>query len=477
MRKMAALAEEKKEDDGDYNHVVRDDEPQSIINETKFSPETNESKDLTTHDIDSQKAAAPAPQKTKKSPLLLLVCASGITSCYLWYGTIQEHIFHMDNNASDDKEGEGGDKQSITLFLLATGTFSAFLIAWIWSILGPILLSMDKSSGSSTEGKRDTKEQTEGRLNHPLIILTSITYLSAMSASNESLHYVSYPTCVLAKSSKLIPTMLVGWLVDQWRNWRRSRGSNSSSSGTNANDGHGKSINTLEWIGAALITLGILLFQYIQLQKQSSENHHGSHGGTNEDKGDSPFGLALLGLSLFMDGLLGACQSVLKQKGEAPPKDSTNNNNNNIAVQYYRPPTAMETMLYINLYATFILLAASHYAGQFQRGIDMMLTNSNTKSMLLLQLNLSASLGQVFIFLTIHYFSPLTCTTITTTRKFFTLLLSVYKFGHVLNVWQWVSVGLVFGGLYLQIAAKLFEQQQQHHPHDEATGEGKKKVE
>ena len=82
-------------------------------------------------------------------------------------------------------------------------------------------------------------------------------------------------------------------------------------------------------------------------------------------------------------------------------------------------------------------------------------TQAENTSKLLLQLNLSASLGQVFIFLTIHHFSPLTCTTVTTTRKFFTILLSVYKFGHVLDVWQWCSVGLVFGGLYLEIVAKF----------------------
>ena len=83
--------------------------------------------------------------------------------------------------------------------------------------------------------------------------------------------------------------------------------------------------------------------------------------------------------------------------------------------------------------------------------------SSEGKSALLLQFNLSASLGQVFIFLTVHHFSPLTCTTITTTRKFFTILLSVYKFGHVLGAVQWLSVALVFAGLYLEIVAKLFE--------------------
>mmetsp|Transcript_39532 Transcript_39532/g.85260 ORF Transcript_39532/g.85260 Transcript_39532/m.85260 type:complete len:460 (+) Transcript_39532:75-1454(+) len=444
--------EEKKDDECEYS--VAGNLPQST-DEAKYqqhnSLKNNESSAFVTNE--SNDSSEP---KTKKSPLLLLLCASGITSCYLWYGTIQEHLFHMDTT-----EESGSVNESITLFLLATGTFSSFLLAWIWTIIGPILLSKKKLGSSDVVESKQRANNNQvlagGRLNHPLIVLTSLAYLSAMSASNESLHYVSYPTCVLAKSAKLIPTMIVGWLVDQWRS-RRSR---SSSSSAHADNAGGKSINTMEVIGAALITIGIVSFQLVQLQKQAND----AHNGEKEVKGDSPYGLALLGFSLFMDGLMAACQSVLKQK------DTTNKitvTTNTISA-YCRAPTAMETMLYINLYATFILLPASHYVGQFQRGIAMLCSNSSTKSILLLQLNLSAALGQVFIFLTIHHFSPLTCTTITTTRKFFTILLSVYKFGHVLVVWQWISIGLVFGGLYLQIAAKLFERHNGDH------GGGKKK--
>ncbi len=394
-------------------------------------------------------------KRSNSRPLLLLLCATGITSCYLWYGTVQEHLFQLDNAKGED------DKQSITLFLLATGTFSSSLLALIWIVIGPLLLSQssNKSSASNTENNRSRPDkqqrvvaEQDGRLNHPLLALTSITYLSAMAASNESLHYVSYPTCVLAKSSKLIPTMVVGWLVDKYRSYWHRRTPNNTSSSSNSSTNH-KGINGMEWLGAALITVGILSFQYIQLQKQSSNNSSRHHSNTQE-KGDSPYGLALLGLSLFMDGLLGACQSTLKQT-HPHSKSST-----------FRPPSAMETMLYINLYATLILIPCSYYAGQFQQGMSILFpsaesitnTQAHHTSQLLLQLNLSASLGQVFIFLTIHHFSPLTCTTVTTTRKFFTILLSVYKFGHVLDVWQWSSVGLVFGGLYMQILAKFIDE-------------------
>ncbi|EJK70239.1 hypothetical protein THAOC_08416, partial [Thalassiosira oceanica] len=126
----------------------------------------------------------PSPRVNKGRPLLLLVCASGITSCYLWYGAVQEQVYLLDQ--SERGGGSGGEKgadQSITLFLLATGTFSAFLLALVWSFAGPLLIRR-----SSSDGPQRVSSQGEQRgLNHPLIIFTSISYLSAMSCSNESL--------------------------------------------------------------------------------------------------------------------------------------------------------------------------------------------------------------------------------------------------------------------------------------------------
>lgn len=448
MNRMASVAEEKKDCEEYYYYLAKDDRPRT--NEASGHDLLKNSEPVTSTD-DNDASSAPKPhtnlesqrdnvdvslpqgppagELTKKSPLLLLMCASGITSCYLWYGVVQEHLFRMENAGDDEREGS--DNESITLFFLAAGTFSCFLLAWLWSVIGPVLLSEKSES-------KHHKQKGEQGLNHPLIIVTSLTYLSAMAASNESLHYVSYPTCVLAKSSKLIPTMVVGWAVDRWRVLRNNRSGNNDD---------GKHINAMEWIGAALITVGILSFQYIQLQKQTSEDSR--HDG-KEVKGDSRYGLALLGLSLFMDGLLGACQSALKQKDA---KQTTTKN-----TSHYRSPSAMESMLYINLYATLLLLPISYYAGQFHRGLATIFYNSNDrKSVLFFQLIISSTLGQVFIFLTIHHFSPLTCTTITTTRKFLTILFSVYKFGHVLGFFSWMGIGLVFTGLYLQIAAKCFD--------------------
>ena len=91
-------------------------------------------------------------KKKKKSPLLLLLCATGITSCYLWYGTIQEHLFQLDNAKVVDEENDGRKKQSITLFLLATRTFSSSVLALIW-------IMIDRSSYHHHKQMVNTREK------------------------------------------------------------------------------------------------------------------------------------------------------------------------------------------------------------------------------------------------------------------------------------------------------------------------------
>lgn len=53
---------------------------------------------------------------------------------------------------------------------------------------------------------------------------------------------------------------------------------------------------------------------------------------------------------------------------------------------------------------------------------------------------------QTFIFMTVVSFGPLTCSIVTTTRKFFTILGSVILFGNVMTSLQWVGTVLVFLG-------------------------------
>uniref|UniRef100_A0A7S2I893 UDP-galactose transporter n=1 Tax=Helicotheca tamesis TaxID=374047 RepID=A0A7S2I893_9STRA len=201
-----------------------------------------------------------------------------------------------------------------------------------------------------------------------------------------------------------------------------------------------KAYSLKEWLGASLITAGIIIFNLSRMSASKGD----------EKGGDSVFGLALLAFSLFMDGLLSSCQGIMKENGK-----SGNNQ------QQYRCPSAMEMMLFTNLYAAIFIAPLSVYSGQFSNGIDIITKSTSNPTdnelsaiQLIALLNGSAAAGQVFVFLTIHHFSSLVCTTITTTRKFFTILLSVRNFGHVFSAVQWCSIFMVFGGLYFEIVSK-----------------------
>jgi UDP-galactose transporter B1 len=376
--------------------------------------------------------------------ILLSFCALGICVSYLTYGFIQEECFGRDKTIG-----------SVTSFILITQSITNVFVAKLLIILFPL------------------KKEDEGGLNHRLLLLStlykstyflieflkqksnhthslltmyiaSFCFAAAMNATNESLSYVSYPTAVLAKSSKLIPTMIMSGFVDS---------------------------KTFEWeeiVGAILITGGVVLFNLsrmglldIRMGGGGGETTSSAYQGPQKQHTDSLFGIILLLFSLFMDGLLASCQSLLKTQRRNHKTGKT-----------YRPPTAMETMLFTNLYSIPFLLPLALGSGQFQLGMKLIRTpaslfNSNPSSstthanlfsfaalsfqMTLLLLNLTAAMGQIFISITIKNFSPQICTTITTTRKFLSIVLSVHRFGHVFTPIQWSAVVMVFGGLRLEM--------------------------
>lgn len=67
---------------------------------------------------------------------------------------------------------------------------------------------------------------------------------------------------------------------------------------------------------------------------------------------------------------------------------------------------------------------------------------------------LCGAVGQNFIFFTISRFGSLTNTTITTTRKFVSIVVSSVVSGNPLSTKQWGSVFMVFSGLSYQIYLK-----------------------
>eukprot|EP00118_Oscarella_pearsei_P005138 m.23188 g.23188 ORF g.23188 m.23188 type:complete len:370 (+) comp28445_c0_seq1:31-1140(+) len=327
----------------------------------------------------------------------LLVCFLGIFFSYLVFGFVQEKI-------TRGSYGEGDGKERFTFFL-----FLVFVQCIINALVAKIVVLSWSCKGDVPTPRHSTPQS--------MYLTCSLSYVGAMLASNSSLKYVSYPTQVLGKSCKPIPglrhhivlgsastafsscffppslpVMLLGVLFSRKRYpfWK--------------------------YVVVLLIVSGVAIFLY-------------KDRGHSQDKPTEGLGWGevLLIVSLFLDGLTGVFQNNLKE---------------------YRTGS-FHMMLYLNIWSIVVLLPVLVFSGQGVTSLSFLARHPEVLSHLLAFGMLSA-LGQIFIFQTIENFGPLTCSIITTTRKFFTILCSVVLFGNVLLARQWFGVFLVFLGLCIE---------------------------
>ncbi|GFO02629.1 solute carrier family 35 member b1 [Plakobranchus ocellatus] len=226
-----------------------------------------------------------------------------------------------------------------------------------------------------------------------LFAVCSLTYLGAMLASNHSLQHVAYPTQVLGKSIKPIPVMILGVLFA------------------------GKRYPLAKYFCVLLIVTGVALFMY----KDKKVVAH------SENKSLIGMGEILLLISLTLDGLTGASQDRMRS---------------------FHKTGANSMMLFVNLFSVLWLGIGLVATGEIFSFISFA---SRYPSVLfnMISFSLASALGQMFIFMTVTSFGPLTCSIITTTRKFFTILASVLIFQNPMSSRQWLGTSLVFVGLGL----------------------------
>lgn len=222
----------------------------------------------------------------------------------------------------------------------------------------------------------------------------SACFVLAMTATNWALAYVSYPVQALAKSCKIVPAMIGGVF------------------------GRGKNYNYREYLSAALVIIGTVLFNSMK-SKGEVEN--------------SAIGLLLLFFALAMDGF----------NGFASEK-----------VRHTYKPHPLEMMQYCNGYG--VVLCAFMVLGNI-------LVTSSSEFMgelsivwvLCVICGCMSALGQIFIFRGISSLGILTLNIITTSRKMLTVLFSIVLFGHALNLTQVFSLILVSAGVGIDFLSQV----------------------
>ncbi|CAL6363923.1 unnamed protein product [Bathycoccus prasinos] len=245
------------------------------------------------------------------------------------------------------------------------------------------------------------------------IFYSGSSQMLAMAASNEALRYVSYPTQVLGKSCKMVPVMLGGLVLG------------------------GRKFSRFQYLSVAFVTFGVFLFNY---GKASSSS--GKSASVTEN---STYGLSLIFLSLVFDAITGGLQDKVKTSTKVL----------NPSHRKTAKPSAHESMLYTNLSGAIVALVFAILTGQITSGFAFCAKYPKVLKAIVCY-SLASAVGQNFIYHTITSFDVLVLTTVTTTRKIFSTVYSVFRNpNQTLTNIQWTGCFIVFAFLGMETAEKV----------------------
>merc|ERR1712032_223836 len=142
----------------------------------------------------------------------------------------------------------------------------------------------------------------------------------------------------------------------------------------------------------------------------------------------SGLGLICICASLACDGFTGGVQDRIKKESK----------DRGVKVKPY------DMMFWSNTFMFLVALLIAVVLGQVPPGLAFILSNPEILSKMLVFAACSA-MGQSFIFFVIAEYGALKCATVTTTRKIFSVLLSILIKGHALKPVGWL--GVVLGSL------------------------------
>ncbi|CAG8624389.1 14312_t:CDS:1 [Cetraspora pellucida] len=252
-----------------------------------------------------------------------------------------------------------------------------------------------------------------------------VAFLGAIASpfGYESLKHIDYPTLVLGKSCKLVPVMLMNIIL------------------------YRKKFPFYRYVVVGLITLGVSSFMLLQPKSEKKKTTEPS----------SLYGIILLSINLLIDGITNSTQDQIFYKYKI---------------------SGQQMMFFMNLFSGFLMFCwlLNPWNQELFNALTFCKLHPNIIIDILL-FSLCGALGQCFIFFTLHNFGSLFLVTITVTRKFFTVLLSVFLFNHILNIGQWFSVGFVFLGIGLEVYVKQTANKKIQKEFDKAMSEENQELE
>eukprot|EP00061_Rhincodon_typus_P006688 g27608.t1 len=223
----------------------------------------------------------------------------------------------------------------------------------------------------------------------------SISNILSSWCQYEALKYISFPTQVLAKASKVIPVMLMGKIVSR------------------------KSYEYWEYLTAILISAGVSMFLL-----SNSQNKHPSTVTTFS-------GIVILAGYILFDSFTSNWQDAL----------------------FRYKMSSIQMMFGVNLFSCLFTVGSLLEQGAFFQNLTFMIQHPEFAAHAGL-LSICSACGQLFIFYTISQFGAAVFTIIMTLRQAFAILLSCLIYGHSVTVVGALGLATVFLSLFLRVYAR-----------------------
>lgn len=210
---------------------------------------------------------------------------------------------------------------------------------------------------------------------------------------------LSFPVATLAKSGKMAPVMAGSLLLG------------------------GATYTLREYLQVAAIIGGTAI---VSMGKKKGS------GGDN-----SLMGVFYIVLSLVLDGVTAGFQKRLKTD----------------TAKVGVTPKPYDFMFWTNLFMCLTAVVIAGVLGEIASGGAYLVANPEIMGKIA-RFAVCSAVGQSFIFYTIANFDPLILSTVTTTRKIFSVLLSIFLKGHSLSLTGWSGIGLSVSGILSELQAK-----------------------
>ncbi|XP_007545628.1 adenosine 3'-phospho 5'-phosphosulfate transporter 1 isoform X1 [Poecilia formosa] len=314
----------------------------------------------------------PDSGSTVKQALKLMFCAAGLQASYLTWGVLQERVMTRSYGAvAPDHDGE---KFKDSQFLVFMNRILALTVSGLWCML--------------------FKQPRHGAPMY-MYSFASLSNILSSWCQYEALKFISFPTQVLAKASKVIPVMLMGKLISR------------------------KSYEYWEYFTAVLISVGVSMFLL-----SSTTSKHPSTVTTFSGV------VILIGYIVF---------------------DSFTSNWQDNLFKYKM--SSVQMMFGVNLFSCLFTVGSLLEQGAFFESLAFMTRHSEFAFHAVL-LSVCSACGQLFIFYTISQFGAAIFTIIMTLRQAFAILLSCFLYGHSVTIVGGFGVAVVFVALFLRVYAR-----------------------